>query len=294
MRAADLRPAVLAWIANFAAVVLMTSPLAADVWVEGFTEPYRQIELAAGEPGVVAQLAVQEGDRVTAGQVLGELDNAVLEAMLEIARERAVARGACQAAEAELLLRQTHLEQLGQLRDRGHATQREILRAETDLKVAQARLTMAEDELKMQRLECKRIEAQIARRQIRSPIDGIVSHVYQQIGESVLANDPRVVTVVQLDQLRAKFAVEPQDARSLQAGQLVRLELSAPPQVVEGTVEVVSPVRDAKSSTVQVTIQIDNRQANLASGSRCRLRIDSAETKQPGKATRYTSAKQRD
>jgi RND family efflux transporter MFP subunit len=251
--------------------------------------------LAAGETGILAQIDVQEGTRVAAGQLVAQLDTVILERTLEIARQRSVSVGALQAANAELNLRRKQLEQLQPLRDRGHATQRELERAETDVQIAAARVAIAEEELMLQRLECKRIEAQIERRQIRSPIAGVVSEVFREVGESFLANDPRVLTIVQIDRLRAKFSVSANQSRQLTRGQKVFLSFPEHGGQAQAVVESIAPVMDAKSGTVQVTVALDNPNGQLVSGMRCLLAIDGPlrdekrEESSPRK-TRYTSA----
>jgi RND family efflux transporter MFP subunit len=248
-------------------------PVRAESRAEGFTEPYRQIELAVGEPGVLAKVLVQEGSRVQPGQIVAQLDTLVLERTLEIARQRSEFVGALRAAEAELELRASQLQQLSQLRDRGHATQRELDRAATDLKVAEARVAMAHEELALQRLECLRIEAQIEHRVVRSPIQGVVSHLWHEEGESFLSSDPRVATIVQLNRLKAKFPLDPEAVVTLTVGQDVRLTLDADTATLPATVESISPVMDAKSATFEVTVAIDNAEETIPSGARCWLEI---------------------
>ncbi|MEO1979139.1 MAG: biotin/lipoyl-binding protein [Fuerstiella sp.] len=46
--------------------------------IEGFTEPYADINMAASEMGTLANVAVKDGDVVKAGQLLANLDDAVL------------------------------------------------------------------------------------------------------------------------------------------------------------------------------------------------------------------------
>ncbi len=241
--------------------------------VEGFTEPYREIELAAGEPGVLTEVRVQEGSRVAKDELIAALDTDVLQATWELARERSISDGALQATQAELDLRQTQLDQLRTLRDRGHATQRELERADTDLRIAKARMLMAQEELRMHVLEMKRIETQIARRQMRSPIDGVVSEVFKEVGEAFAGNDPRVATIVQLDPLRARFSASPGGAAGLSPGQTVPVFLPDTQQQTDGRVETISPVMDARSGTVQVVVLIDNGGGRVRSGARCVLRL---------------------
>ena len=261
----------------------------AEERIEGFTGPYRQIELAFGESGVLAELRVKEGARVQEGEVLAQLDTTVLERTLDIARQRSESNGALSAAQAELELRTKYWQQLSQLHDRGHATQREIDRASTDVKVAEARVAMAEEEQSLQRLECRRIEAQIERRILRSPLNGVVSEVLRETGESFLANDPRVLTVVQLDRLLARFSVPPELAATLTLDQSVPLMIGSDSRPLDGTVESIAPVMDAKSGTVDVTVAVDNPHEAIASGVRCWLLVRKTTHEEP-LPTRYTSA----
>ncbi|MCA9150385.1 MAG: efflux RND transporter periplasmic adaptor subunit [Planctomycetales bacterium] len=255
---------------------------------DGLTDPYREIGLAAGEPGVIHEVLIREGEQVEAGQVLAKLDTAVLECTLEIARQRSRSTGALQAAEAERDLRQKYLDQLSQLRDRGHSTQREIDRAEADLRVAEARLAIAQEEIELQLLECRRIEAQIERRTIRAPLTGVVSEVLRDVGESFMSSDARVVTVVQLDRLRAKFPVDPATAAQLTLGQSHEVEFVDSGNRVPAVVETISPVIDAKSDTVLVTVVIDNSEETLRSGARCVLNVPIGSSAS-GTATQFTS-----
>jgi multidrug efflux pump subunit AcrA (membrane-fusion protein) len=82
-----------------------------------------------------------------------------------------------------------------------------------------------------------------------------------------------VATIVQLDQLRARFSASPRDAAALQPGQTVRLFLPETEEQANGVVETISPVMDAESGTVQVVVVINNSEEQLRSGARCLLRM---------------------
>lgn len=284
-----VRGVTLALFSTLSLAMVCASEPAVPV-LEGFTEPYQQIELAAGEPGVLIDVRVREGTSVRQGELVGQLDTLILERTLEIARQRATSLGASQAADAERNLRRKHLAQLEQLHQRGHATQQELDRAETDLAIAEARFLMAKEELDLQRLECRRIEAQIERRQLRSPIDGVVSEVFREAGEAFLANDPRVLTIVQTNRLRAKFSAPPALAQRLKAGQTVQLVFPDTRGSSEAKVESISPVMDAKSGTVSITVEVENAEERIPSGARCVLHLPT-ESRQDSTQTQFTTKK---
>ena len=262
----------------------LNAPVFAQAEAEAFTEPFQEIELAVGDAGILAEMNVREGDTVTAKQVLARLDTRVLEASLRIAQTRSKSEGALNAAIAEYDLRKKQFEQLNSLHDRGHATQRELERAEADFRVSQARVRMAREDLHLQKLECERIQAQIDRRQIRSPINGIVSEVAKEVGESFSANEPQVMKIVQLDQLRAKFSLTPLESAGFKAGDRVQLRLTNPSRQTEGSIETVFPVMDAKSGTLVISVLIDNPKHELRSGDRCFMKTKSDRSK-----TRFTT-----
>ena len=61
--------------------------------IEGFTEPYRKIDIGPSEPGLLAHINVHEGDAVEAGQVVGTLECDVLEVSLQIAEAAMQSQG---------------------------------------------------------------------------------------------------------------------------------------------------------------------------------------------------------
>jgi RND family efflux transporter MFP subunit len=277
---AALRVPKTAWAWLAVGALLAAPPVRAET-VEGFTEPYREVHLAAAEPGVITQINVAEGETVDQGKVLAVLDLEVLDASLDVARSRAQARGRLDAALAELRLRENRLEKLRGLHERGHSTAGELDKAEADAAVARAGVQAAQEEREICRLECKRIEAQIERRKIRSPMAAVVARVHKEVGEGILANDPAVVTLIRLDSLRIRFPVPGPQAGGASVGQAVRLHFPETGQKAQGRVEAVAPVTDAKSGTVEVTVVLENPDRLFRSGMRCILALEPAGTKGP-------------
>ncbi len=242
--------------------------------VEGFAEPFQDIEVATGaESGLITKILVREGDAVRHGQIVATLDTSVLDASFEISRRRAEFDGRLQAAVAEQKMRSRRLEKLYELQRRGHASPAEIDRAEADLAVAEAQVTLAHEDRELSKLECERIQAQIEQRRLRSPIDGVVVEVFHEVGESIVFSDPRMMTLVQLHPLRVKFPVSVKQSQEFAENQKVAIELPEFKATVEGRVQLVAPVLDAKSGTVQITCLIDNQEGKFRSGMRCLLSV---------------------
>lgn len=248
--------------------------------VDGYTEPYRTFDVAAPEPGILVDILVKEGETVERGQVVAMLDIDVLEAELAIADRAARSFGSLNSARAEHRLRNERFEQLSELHVKGVARKEEVDRAAADLEIAKAQLASAQDQLAIRKLEHAKIKAQIARRIIRAPDDGVVSAIFKDEGEQVSTTDPHVLTIVQLDPLSAVFSLQTGQAHRLRIGQGVvvnPLELRPNGEIsnasVTGTVEFVAPVTQAESGTVLVKVRLSNDEGSYRSGERCWMEL---------------------
>jgi RND family efflux transporter MFP subunit len=236
---------------------------------EGFTEPYQTISLASSESGVISNVNVHVGDRVTAGQVLVELEKDVQEANLMIAEQAINAHGPVELARAERELHKSRLKKLEILMTEGHARQEEVDRTRADLEIAAAKLQSAEEDLLMKKQEYERAKLLLERRSVRAPRAGVISEILKDPGEFIAANDPVILNLVQLDPLLAVFNLTASDAAQLKLGQEVTLSFPAENQTAKGTVEIISPLTDAESGTTRVKIRIANPEGRYRSGERC-------------------------
>ena len=246
-----------------------------DSSISGFTEPYRSIEIAAPEMGTISEITVNEGDIVERGSVLARLDEAVLKASLEMARQSSEAKGKLKSKFAELNLQEKRFEKLVGLQQRRHASQTEIDRAKSQLEIAKAQVEAVEDELRIKTYEMKRIEAQLEQRRLRSPINGIVTEITKDQGEFVSANDPVVLRVVQLDPLMVVFSIPQDEARKMAAGNTLPIKIGLSKEQASGFIEFVSPTADAQSGTCRVKMRIDNPGYKWQSGVSCQLETSS-------------------
>src|SRR2546421_6460196 len=92
-----------------AAVLVAWASFVSASQIESFTEPYRKIDIGPAEPGILGTIPVHEGDRVSTGQIVAELENDMLFVALEIARASMDARGRLESAVAERDLRRARV-----------------------------------------------------------------------------------------------------------------------------------------------------------------------------------------
>jgi RND family efflux transporter MFP subunit len=250
-------------------VAATTTAVAADDRISGFAEPLQQVEVAAPEAGLIESIRVREGDAVDRGQTLAQLDVRVLEASLALARAKAQSTAQVDAAAAEYQLRKDRLDAIEQLQREGHANTEELQRARRDAAVAESKLKAAKEDVALSALEARQIEAQIDRRIIRSPVDGVVIRLTRQQGEFLSPADPVLATIANLDTLRVKFHVPTRQAKQYAVGQTVDIFFPDDERLAPARIDFVSPVTNADSGTVRVDVVIDNKQGLFRSGVRC-------------------------
>jgi RND family efflux transporter MFP subunit len=228
--------------------------------------------LSSDETGSIASLEVEEGDSVTADQVIARLDVRVQELQLEIASHLATTTSQLEAATRSLRKRQAISVRLKELKAKGHASQSEIIRSEMELSIAEAKLLAAKEELTVREIEQRRAAVQLDRRTISSPFAGVVATVHRREGEYLSPLHPEIVTIIQIDQLIAKFPVQSSLVSSLQVGQEFEIELEhgtkVPAKVYRIGIET-----DAQSGTVEVKLIIDNSTRKIRAGEICTLNI---------------------
>lgn len=254
-----------------AALAALTPQARSEEPIEGFTEPYRTIHVAAPDSGIVAKVYVREGETVKARQPLVALDDEVHRMLLEIAKQQMEATGRLDSAAAELQLHTSRHAKLVELRRVGQAYQQEVDRARADVEVAQGRLLAMKEEAALKRLEYRKIEVQLQRRTVAAPVDGVVTKLTKNLGEYVSPVDPEVVTIVQLNPLRATFLMDRAAAQQLRLGQDVTVAFPDSSASSPGVVEYVSELTDAESGTVPVKVRINNLEGKYRSGERCVL-----------------------
>jgi HlyD family secretion protein len=225
-------------------------------------------------PPPVAEILVQEGSRVTNGQILAVLENkARLETSWRVAqaearvaehrlarakgrvRETEIAslRAEAGRAQAELELARKDFARAQELRTGGAVTEAELDRArglfqarEKALEAAQQRLEsaeaartidalIAEAEWQSAQAQARRAEAEVSQAIVRAPIDGLVIKVHAKLGER--PGDDGLVELVRTDPMYVTAEVYETDIRYLQAGQRVEVTTPAAPEPFRGVVE---------------------------------------------------------
>lgn len=242
---------------------------------EGFTEPRYDIMVAATEIGRLETVHVEVGDRVQAGQIVGQLEDVIQASSVRIATLQTKMTGELKAAKADVDLHQSRTESLRKLAADGMARPDELVRAETDLRVASSRYLAVQEQLQLRNLELERFQLQLQRRKIRAPMDGVISQLFHQPGEYITPGDPAVVRLLVMDKLYAVFNIPVEDTATVQVGSSVRVFLRSNSTTIDASVSSIAPDIDGESGTVQVRVELDNTDRKLLAGDRCTMQLAS-------------------
>ncbi len=248
---------------------------------DGVLEPWRSSDVACAEPGLLEELLVHLGDRVTAGQPLAKIESSAMETQLHIVQAQAQASGRQMAAAADVELNRRRVEALQSARENRFSSQTELERAQADLKISEARLASELEEQAVLGLQVARLKHQILQRTVTAPIDGIVTEFHRELGEFLSPNGPEVLRIVDVSRLRASFFLQIQEVQSLSRDRKVRVRLGDG-QVTLATLEHISPVADGESGLIEVRVLIENPELKIL-GSRCALLLDQQPPSEPRK-----------
>lgn len=262
---------IIAMLVGWSIVAIALTSIA-SAQIDGFTEPFKSIELSSDESGAIAEMAVVEGQSVFKEDVIAKLDGRVQQLQLEIAELMANANSQLTAAENTLKKRSAILERLKRLNSSGHASNSEIIRAEMEVSIATAKYLAAKEEQVVRQVERRRAEVQLERRTIRAPFDGVVAKIHRDQGEFLSPVKPEIISLVQVDRLLATFDVDSSQVSMFKVGQEYNLEMING-TTVSATVYSISVETDAQSGTVEVKFVIQNPAGHLRSGEACTLNI---------------------
>jgi RND family efflux transporter MFP subunit len=239
-------------------------------------EPKQVLKLAASVQGVVAAVSVDRGDRVRKGQLVAQLDSAVEEANLAIARLRATNDTEVAAGQAKLDFLRRKMERKDKLQNNAYGSVAELDEAQSDAKVAEAQLHENVLNLSQAKLEAIRADGLLHQRMIVSPVNGIVTE--RTLGQGEFLNDQaHILTIAEMDPLRVEAFLPIEAYNHIKVGDTAEVMPEAPlGGTYQAKVVVVDQVFDAASNTVGVRLEMPNPDMRLPAGVHCQVRFGEA------------------
>jgi membrane fusion protein (multidrug efflux system) len=212
------------------------------VGVSGNLRPIETIEVRSRLNGDIQSVYVQEGERVSAGQVLARFESSQQES------GRRGAEADREAARSQLQTAQWAAEQSAALFKAGAIAEQENRAAQQAVVAAQAAVAASDARLRT-------ASAVSSDTRVLAPTGGIIDRRTVQPGERVSISTP-LFTLVRNETLELAANVPSRLANLVQPGQTVRLRVDD--RTVESTVARVSPTVDPVSRSVTVYVRVPN------------------------------------
>jgi HlyD family secretion protein len=266
----------------------------------GTTEPVREVSLRSQVEGRIININARVGEVVTQGQILAQLDDAILltnvvqaEAQVaaleaEVSRARSqVSTAAAQAEQARLEVEQARRDsdRLSALASDGAISQQQAEQSRTSqrtqeqlLNAALARISTEEENVAaaIRRVEAQQaVVAQARERQsltlIPSPLDGVVLERISEPG-NLLQPGNEVMKLGDFSSVKVVALVSELDLSKVQMGRSVQVRLDAfPDQNFTGRVSSISPSADPVSRQIPVEVTVPNASRRITGGLLARL-----------------------
>lgn len=204
------------------------------------------VAIAPEIAGRLTSLGFKEGDRVSKGQILVELDTGILEQELK-------------QAEVDLGLARDTFQRASSLAERGSGTRVSLEQAEAQRAAAEVRVALAKERLQ--------------KATIQAPINGIVGLRAVSVG-SYLTPGQTVVTLTDIDPIKVDFRVPELLLQSVKVGQKIRVTVDAiPGRSFDGEVYAIDPVVDVNGRAIRLRALIPNKDLALRPGLFARVAI---------------------
>ncbi len=226
--------------------------------VNGSLAAWDELPVGAEAGGLaITQVAVEEGDRVTKGQLLAQLDDSVLRAQLaQAVASVAQAEAGLRKVEAMSGTASSDVRRSKELSKNGYISGQAAEQRETTLAAALADVNVARQNLVTSKAVADERAAQLAQTVIRAPTDGIVSKRTATLG-NVVSIGEQLFRLIRDGRVELRAEVPEMDLHNLKAGQPATIVVNdADPQRFEGKIRLIGATVDPQTRIGMVYIAL--------------------------------------
>lgn len=287
--------------------------LTAIVTASGKIQAKRTVNISADNMGRVTQLSVEEGDRVTRGQFLMQIDPRNLASAVQSGEAAQLAarsqleqqRLSIVTARENLNLSREELKRQEELWAQQLTTRQALDQARNLVTVREAELRQREQDIRTQEQRIRQEGASLnqaqynlSRARIESPIDGIVSRRNIEEGETVVVGTMNnagtvLLTIADMSIIEAEVEVDETDIPSVRLGQVAKVTIDALPgreftgkvteignSPIQATTGAQASSAGQSATNFKVTIQLDQTIDEVRPGFTCSAEIETAKRSQ--------------
>jgi len=220
-------------------VVLKPDSLRNIIRVTGSAIANAEVEMRSETSGLITQINLREGSRVSRGQLLVKINDADLRAQRR-------------QYELEMTLSKDTERRQKQLFERGAISQEDYDLALNRLNVIEAQLAL--------------VDAQIARTEIRAPFAGTIGLRYVDMGD-YLTPATRITTLQNIDSIKIDFSIPEQYAGLVNRGDRIEFRVAGVDNTFDGRIFAIEPRIDMASRSLPIRAITPNRTGRILPGS---------------------------
>jgi multidrug efflux system membrane fusion protein len=200
-----------------------------EISLYGRTEPDRIATLRSEVKGLVKEVHVQQGERVSKGQKIISLEKSDFESRL-------------QSAKATLKQREVELKGAQSLKDQGFQSQTALAQATASLEVAKADVVS--------------FALAVFKSQIMAPFDGIINERFVEVGDFLKEGD-NIATLVDLDPLVISANVTEVNVQGLKTQQQATGRMVSG-DLLQGKIRYISSISELGTNTFKIEVEVPN------------------------------------
>jgi HlyD family secretion protein len=268
-----------------------TGPITEEVMGTGTLEARVHATISPKISGRIAEVLVDQGDKVTKGQTLLTLDDADFRQQVDMAKaELAAANASVEKADSQIKSSQAIVKEANSIFSRrsplvssGAVSVDAFEKAQQQMDVAHAELNQSQSS----RIEAEKMAAKaeaslkyyqerLADTVIRSPFDGLIIRRYRDPGDIAVPGS-MVLDMISLDELWISAWVDETTLDKLQVGQTSKIVFRSNPKIeLPGKVARIAPQADSETREVLVDVAIDQMPKIWAVGQRAEVYIETS------------------
>jgi len=204
----------------------------------GTIEADNIVSIGFAVSGRVSHVAVEEGQRVTKGQLLASIDAATYQNAFYI-------------AEASLEQANDNYNRLNGLYEKGSLPERDFITAKVAVTQARANKSMAAKNLSDARLY--------------APFTGIITAKITEVGATAAPSIP-AFTIMKTDKVYAKASITESEISKLKIGKDATVTIASLNKSFKGKIDILNPSADIVTRTFNVKVGLENKDNELLPG----------------------------
>jgi len=202
------------------------------VEVQGNVETDQNVVLNAEYSGVLTNVYVKEGQRVSKGQRLAKIDDGGMGSQLA-------------QQEAQLALAKTTFERQEKLWNQKIGSEIQFLQAKTNYEAAKN--------------ATQQMRSQLGKTIVTAPFSGVVDEIISDPGQVVIPGQTPIIRLVNLSDMYVKASIPETYLRNIKKGTQVKVNLASINEEFTGTVRQVSNYINPNNRSFDIQIEIPNK-----------------------------------